>query len=96
MYLPRHILQHIIGTCDDIDVRRDFKIFKHVVHSFTFVPQPCLPDDTDFYTWLLTKRLQYVKVSDTSYVREPFNEYYFYDTYGYYDGTKNTMKRGPY
>ena len=31
MYLPRHILQHIIGTCDDIDVRRDFKIFKPVV-----------------------------------------------------------------
>lgn len=40
MYIQHHILKHIIESCDDMDVRRDFKIFKPIIHVCTFIPQP--------------------------------------------------------
>ena len=99
MHLHHHIIKQIMESYGDLDIKRDFNIFKPIQHSFTFVPQPCLDDgNIGFYVWSLYKNgLRYVKNdNDEAWVSIPYTVYYFYDTYGYYDGTKNVMTRGPY
>ena len=87
MYIQHHMFEKILESCDDLDIRICFGIFRPIRHSCTFVPQPCICKDMYFSTWLLNGTgLQYVKYkyAAASWVCVPLKTYYFYDPYAYY------------